>query len=350
MDSQEAVRFYGEEDGDMGALAGKTVAVVGYGNHGRPQALNMRDSGLDNIIVGSIRDASWDRAEEDGFAVFAIPEACARADVVLLLLPDEVVPEVYQADIAPNLKSGSAVVLASGYVLAYGLLTPGKDLDVLLLAPRMLGEDARDLFLKGHGFPSFVSVEQDSTGQAWTVLLALAKAIGSLKAGVMVLSATQEAHLDLFMEQGFGPLLGAGIMASFQVAVDAGFPAEAVVLELYMSGEMSRTLDTMARLGFFRQVTQHGFAAAYGGMVRTMALDQEAIQENMRRALDEIRSGAFTEQLQAEVSAGYPSRAIIDAMMEDDSNPIARAEEQVRSKMRLVYQLNPSSLPPSGKP
>jgi len=237
--NQETARFYGEEDGDLNVLAGKTVAVIGYGNHGRPQAFNMRDSGLGNVIVGSIRDASWDRAEEDGFPVFPIPEACARADVVLLLLPDEVVPDVYQTDIAPNLKSGSAVALASGYVLAYGLLKPGEDLDVLLLAPRMLGEAARDLFLSGDSFPSFVSVEQDASGQAWEVLLALAKAVGSLKAGVMVLSATQETHLDLFMEQGFGPLLGAGIMASFQVAVDAGFPAEAVVLELYMSGEMS---------------------------------------------------------------------------------------------------------------
>lgn len=336
MNSEEAVQFFGEEDGDLNVLGQRTIGVIGYGNHGRPQALNMRDSGVGSIIVGSIRDASWDRAQEDGFPVFPIAEACTRADVVLLLLPDEVMPDVYRADIGPNLKGGSAVVFASGYVLAYQLIKPGKDLDVLLLAPRMLGTDARNLFLQGEGFPSFVNVEQDATGEARAVLLALARAIGSLRSGVMVLSAAQEAHIDLFIEQAFGPLLGAGIMGSFQVGVEAGFPAEALVLELYMSGEMSRTLQTMARLGFFRQVNQHGYAAAFGGMMRTMALDQESIQKNMREILAEIQSGAFARQLQDEVEAGYPSRPILDGMIAGD-DPITQAEERVRGRMRLSY-------------
>lgn len=337
MNNKDAVRFYREEDGDLNALVGKTVAVIGYGNHGRPQTLNMRDSGVNPIIVGSIRDASWDRALEDGFPVFPIGEACAQAEVALLLLPDEVMPEVYQAEIAPNLKSGITVVFASGYVLAYQLIKPEKNLDILLLAPRMLGEDARDLFLQDYGFPSFVSVEQDATGRAWPLLLALAKAIGSLKAGVMVLSAAQEAHLDLFIEQGFGPLLGAGVLASFQVGIEAGFPAEALVLELYMSGEMARTIQAMARVGFFRQVNQHGFAAAFGGMIRSMALDRESIEENMRQVLEEIRTGAFTRELQAEVSAGYPSRSMLKEMLRDD-NPITLAEERARRQMRLAYR------------
>jgi len=246
-------------------------------------------------------------------------------------------PEVYQAEIAPNLKSGSAVVFASGYVLAYELIKPAKDLDILLLAPRMLGEDARALFLQGHGFPSFVSVEQDATGQAWPVLLALAKAIGSLRAGVMVLSAAQEAHLDLFIEQGFGPLLGAGILASFQVGMEAGFPPEALALELYMSGEMASTLQAMTRVGFFRQVNQHGFAAVFGGMIRSLALDRESIEENMRQVLEEIQNGAFSRELQDEVSAGYPSLSMLKDMLRDD-NPITQAEQRVRHQMRLTYR------------
>ena len=138
MNDKSEIRFYHEEDGDLNVLAGKTIGVVGYGNLGRPLALNMRDSGVNTIIVGSIRDASWDRALEDRFAVFPIAECCAGADIVLLLLPDEVAPKVYKAEIAPNLKPGNAVVFASGYALAYNLITPEKNLDVLLLAPRMV--------------------------------------------------------------------------------------------------------------------------------------------------------------------------------------------------------------------
>ena len=228
------------------------------------------------------------------------------------------------------------MVFAYGYVLAYGLIKPEKNPDILLLAPRMLGEDARRLFLEGYGFPSFVYVEKDFSGQAWSFLLALVKSIGSLKAGVIVLSSEQEAHLDLFIEQGFGTLLSAGILVSFQVGTEAGFPAEALLPELYMSGEMARTIQEMARVGFFRQVNLHGFAATFGGMIRSMALDREPIEENMRQVLEEIRSGAFTEELQAEVKAGYPSRSMLEQMLQDD-NPITQVEEWVRHKMRLAY-------------
>jgi ketol-acid reductoisomerase len=329
-------QFYHEEDGDLKNLSGKTISVIGYGNLGRPLALNMSDGDICSIIVGNIRNQSWQMAQEDGFPVFPIAEACRRADVSLLLLPDEIVPEVYRTEIAPNLKKGSAVVFASGYNLAYNLIKPDRSLDVLLLAPRMLGRAIREKFLQGQGFPSFVSVEQDASKQAWPLLLALAKATGSLKMGVMVLRATQEAHLDLFIEQGLGPLIGTGVLASFQIGVESGFPPEALILEMYMSGEMAQTFETMASVGFFRQVNLHGFAAAFGGMLRSLALDRDSIEQNMRQALEEIKNGSFVEQLQAEKEGGYPSLSLLKEMLPDD-NPITAAENQLRREMRFPY-------------
>jgi ketol-acid reductoisomerase len=334
MNEKGEIQFYHAEDGDLGVLAGKAIAVIGYGNLGRPLALNMHDSGIRSLIIGNVRNQSWQRAQEDGFPVFSIPEASSQADIALLLLPDEVVPEVYRVEIAPNLKKGGAVVLASGYNLAYNLIKPERNLDVLLLAPRMLGKAIRDRFLEGQGFPSFVSVEQDATGRAWPLLLALAKATGSLRLGAMVLSATREAHLDLFIEQGLGPLIGAGVLASFQVGIEAGFPPEALVLEMYMSGEMAQTFQAMASLGFFRQVNLHGFAAAFGGMVQSLALDRESIEQNMRQALREIKDGSFTRQLQTEKEGGYPSLSLLDEMLRGD-NPITAAEERLRRELHF---------------
>lgn len=336
MNENREIQFYHEEDGDIEILAGKTISIIGYGNLGKPLALNIRDSAKCSIIVGNIHDQSWQDAQEDGFPVFSIAEACTQADMALLLLPDEVVTEVYKTEVAPNLKRESAVVFASGYNLAYNLIKPEANLDVLLLAPRMLGRAIRDRFLQGQGFPSFVSVEQDARGQAWSLLLALAKATGSLKTGVMVLSAVQEAHLDLFIEQGLGPLIGAGVLASFQVGVEAGFPPEALVLEMYMSGEMSRTFQEMATLGFFRQVNIHGFAAAFGGMIRSMALDRETIEQNIRQALEEIKNGSFTQQLQDEQDKDYPSLSLLREMLQDN-NPMTAAEERLRGEMHLTY-------------
>jgi ketol-acid reductoisomerase len=334
VDKRKNSQFYHEEDGNLEILAEKTIGIIGYGNLGRPFALNIRDSNVHSIIVGSERGQSWQRAKKDGFPVFSIAEACTKSDVVLLLLPDEVMTDLYETKIAPNLNKSSAVVFASGYNLAYNLVKPENSLDVLLLAPRMIGKAIRENFLQGHGFPSFVSVEQDATGQAWPILLALAKATGSLRTGVMVLTATQEAYLDLFIEQGLGPLIGAGILASFQIGVEAGLPAEALVIEMYKSGEMSQTFQAMATLGFFRQVKIHGFAAAFGGMIRSVALDRESIEQNMRQVIEEIKNGSFVSQLQAEKEGGYPSLSLLEEMLQAD-NPVTIAEENLNREMRL---------------
>ena len=323
-----------EAEADISALEGKHVAIIGYGNLGRPLALNLRDSGVSPVTVAELPGPAWEQALADGFTVKPVRAVAAGGGIVFVLLSDELAPAIYQKEIAPSLRPGATVVFASGFNLAFNKICPAPNLDVLLLAPRMIGSGIRDMYRNGLGFPSFVSVEQDATGNGWRVLCALAKAVGSLRAGAMNVTAVQEAQLDLFVEQTVGPDLASAILTAFQVGVDAGLPAEALLLELYMSGEMAKSFQAMADLGFFQQVKLHGFTAAYGGMIRFMALDRETRSQNYRQVLEEISQGAFADALADEVESGFPSQALLDEML-DGNDPISQAEERVRKGMRL---------------
>ncbi len=325
-------RFFGPGDDDPAVLEDRRVAVVGYGNLGRSVALNLRDSGL-TVVVGNIEDAYRARARDDGFEVLDIDDAAVAADVVFLLIPDEEIPAVFQERVGPRLRSGAAVCFASGYPLAFGSLEVPADVDVLLLAPRMLGEAVRRSYLDGTGFFSYVSVEQDASGRAEPTLLALAGAVGSLQRGAMAMSARQEALIDLLVEQTFGPVVGGALMAAFQAGVDAGLPPEAMVLELYMSGEMARTFSTFATEGFYRSTTWHGLVAQYGGFVRFGDVDLDEMYERFTQVAEDIRSGGFAERLQQERDAGYPNLAAIEAMTAGD-DPITQAEDRVRAWLR----------------
>ena len=212
---------YHDEDADLAALAGETIAVVGYGNQGRSQALNLRDSGL-RVVVGNVADAARGRAAAEGFEVADVADVVRRADVVMLLIPDEVMPEVYRRDVAPGLRPGGCVSFASGYNVAFDLIVPAADVDVVLVAPRMIGPGVRDRYVDGRGFPSFVAVHRNATGRAQARMLALAKGIGSTRAGCLELTMAQEAHLDLFTEQGFGPAFGLALRQSIELLVVQG--------------------------------------------------------------------------------------------------------------------------------
>src|SRR6266542_2984715 len=314
MAEQPAVTFYREGDADPDGLSGQTIAVVGYGNLGRSMALNLRDSGL-TVTVGNVDDDYRATAQADGFEVSGVGEAVATADVVYVLIPDEVIPEVFRDEVAPRLRSGACVCFASGYVVAYGLVEPPDGVDVLLLAPRMLGEEVRKTYLDGSGFLSYVSVERDATGKAKARLLGLAGAAGSLRRGALELTAAKEALLDLFVEQGFGAYL-----------------AEAMVVELYMSGEMARTLQAFADNGFFKSVTWHGLSAAYGGFLRTTEIDMAAMQRHFGEILADIQSGGFARRFQDEQANGYPTLAAIQSIT-SGQDPMTKAEERVREAL-----------------
>jgi len=294
---------YHDEDADLSALANETIAVVGYGNQGRSQALNLRDSGL-KVIVGNIGDASKDRAREDGFEAFDIAEAVRRADVVMLLIPDEVMPEVWARDVRPNLKQGACVSFASGYTITFGAIVPEPHLDVVMIAPRMIGPGVRDRFVDGKGFPSFVGVHQDATGRAKPRMLALARGIGSTKTGCLELTFAQEAHLDLFTEQGFGPMMGIALRQSIELLVEQGYPPEAVVMEIFASGELGYAFQRAADTGLFAQNAFHSHTSQYGSMTRSARVMDIDLKARLLDHLDDIRSGRFAAEWKAEQQNG----------------------------------------------
>jgi ketol-acid reductoisomerase len=297
-------RFYFDDDADLRVLDGRRVAVIGYGNQGRAQALNMRDSGVD-VMVGSIRDDGYARAEEDGFPVRAIGEAVEEADIIFLLLPDEVQREVYDEEVARRLRDGQTLNFAHGYNIRYGYIRPPAGVDVVMVAPRMIGVGVRERYLAGGGAPAFLAVEQDATGRAKTTALALARAIGATRAGVLETTFAEETELDLFTEQALWPAVFRTLMLSFDVLVEKGYQPEAVLLELYASGEASQVFKEMAEVGLFRQMRLHSQTSQYGTLTRSERMDAAPFRAVLEQALGEIRDGRFAREWEAEREGGY---------------------------------------------
>ncbi len=327
-------KIYHDSDADLGALAGQRIAVVGYGNQGRSQALNLRDSGLE-VVIGNIRDYAHEQAEADGFPVLPIAEACQGADVIMLLIPDEVMPEVYEQHVAPQLGAGKMLVFASGYNVAFELIRPPEDVDVALVAPRMIGVGVRDGYVSGEGFPSFVGVHRDATGQARERMLALCKGVGSTRAGCIEMSMHDEASLDLFTEQGFGPAFGCVMMAAVQLLVDAGYPPEAVLLELYLSGEFAYSLEKIREVGMSRQMEFHSRTSQYGQITRGARFMQlaEPMKESMAKVLEEIRSGTFAQEWTGQQEQA--NELFERVRKARDAMPFSRWEQSARAAFRI---------------
>ena len=326
--------IYHDHDADLGVLSGCTIAVVGYGNQGRSQALNLRDSGL-RLIVGNIMDASLERAQEDGFEALPIADACARADVIMLLVPDEVMPEVFEKDVAPHLQPDKVLDFASGYNVAFGLIKPPDFVDVVLVAPRMIGPGVRDTFVSGEGFASFVSVHQDASGQAKARMLALAKGVGSTRAGCIEMSMHDEASLDLFTEQGFGPAFGNVMMAAVDTLIEAGYPPEAVLLELFLSGALAYTFQKIREVGMLAQMDFHSHTSQYGSMTRGAKFASliPTLKEKMKESLEEIRSGRFSEEWSTDRAEKLK---LLEKMKELRSKlPFAEYERRARAAFRI---------------
>ncbi|MFX0080831.1 MAG: ketol-acid reductoisomerase [Candidatus Hodarchaeota archaeon] len=332
--------FY-EEDGDLSKLDGKTIAIIGYGNQGRAQALNLRDSGL-NIIIGNVEDKYGKIATNDGFPVFSIKEASKKSDVIFLLIPDEVMNDVFEREIRPNIQAYSTLVFASGYNIGFKLLKPPKDLDVLLIAPRMIGVGVREKFLKDEGFFSFVAIEQDASGKAKQILLALAKGIGTLKKGAIMINFKQEAELDLFNEQGFGPAFGRVLLSSIYTLIKAGYPKEAVLVEMYMSGEMAYTYQKMADIGIIKQVDFHSQTSQYGALSRGIRFRKLPLKVKMSEILKEIQNGEFTKEWEKRINKLKFKMFKYFATKQK----INKLEKQVRKNLRLkLYDIYEELLP-----
>ncbi len=301
MTQNATTNVYKEADGDLAVLQGKTISMVGYGNQGRSQALNMRDAGL-HVIVGNRNDAYRARAGKDGFETLPIPDAVRRADVVFLLVPDEVMKAVFEQDVRPNIKERAAIVFASGYNVAFGLIDPPASVDVLLIAPRMIGVGVRECFLNKKGFFSFIHVDADRSGNAKNVLLAIAKGIGTLAKGAIDVTFKQEAVLDLFNEQAFGPAFGRVLLSAISTLVDAGYPPEAVLVEMYMSGEMSYTYQKMGDVGLVKQTNFHSQTSQYGAMSRGIKFLSMPVKDKMKEILGHIEDGGFAREWEQPIS------------------------------------------------
>lgn len=326
--------IYHDDAADLGVLEDQTVALIGYGNQGRAQALNLRDSRV-NVIVGNIRDRAGAAAKKDGFPVSKIAEACEQADVVMLLIPDEIMPEIFKTYVAPNLAPGNMVVFASGYNIAFNLITPPDYVDVTLVAPRMIGVGVRETFVSGSGFPSFVGVHHDATGNAKARMLAIAKGIGSTRAGCIEMSMHDEATLDLFTEQAFGPAFGRVLMTAIELLIEAGYPPEAVLLELYLSGEFAYSFDKIREVGMMKQMDFHSRTSQYGTVTRSARFMElaEPIKEKMSAVLEEIRSGSFAD----EWSNQQPTAtALFEKIREArDKMPMANWDQTTRTAFKI---------------
>jgi ketol-acid reductoisomerase len=310
------MKIYTDEDASLDPLAGKTVAILGYGNQGRAQALNLRDSGV-TVVVGNRIDQYYEQAETDGFETMPILNAAAVADYVLVLTTDESQPAIWKEQIAPGISAGNTLVWASGYNIGYGLIVPPSNVDVVLVAPRMTGNFVRNLFKRGQG-----SVAQ--------------VAVGATRAGVFESSFREEAELDLFAEQVVWAGLVAWFEECFKLGVENGFSPELMVLELYGSGEASEILGMMARNGFYKQMAHHSTTSQYGTLSRAQNLLNAEIKTKMRHSLvNDIKGAAFVKEWSRDQATG--SKTLAKLQDEAQNSAMSRAEEQVIPLMQSKF-------------
>ncbi|MCY0894579.1 MAG: ketol-acid reductoisomerase [Acidibacillus sp.] len=296
--------FY-EKDASLDILNGKSIGILGYGKQGRSQALNMRDSGISNIIIGNIKDESFNQAEQDGFPVMKVRAACQQADIIFMLIPDEEQPKIYEEEVFPELKPGKVLNFASGYNITYGHIKPIAGIDVTMVAPRMIGAAVRSLYISGKGYPAFLDVAQDASGTAWNTTLAIALAIGALKSGSMAVSFAEESWMDLLTEQATLPLIYKVMEAAFNVQVKAGLPPEAVLLEMYMSKEPAEIFNQAATIGLFEQIKLHSQTSQFGQISILPKIETGQFEEFIKNILENrIKTGEFAEEWKHEQKQG----------------------------------------------
>lgn len=322
------MHVYRDEDADLGLIRERRVAVIGFGNQGRAQALNLRDSGVSVTVGLPEESSSRSRALADGFDVMTAARACETADLVVLLAADETHGRIYSEEIAPNLREGGALVFAHGLSIRFGLIEPRPDLDVLLVAPKGPGTALRSEYEKGGGLIALFAVHQDPAGGGEALALSYAAAIGSGRAGILGTSFAEECEADLFNEQavlwGAIPEL---IHAGFETLVDAGFSPEIAYFECLTEVKLIADLIYERGIAGMREAISNTaeFGALKGG-TRIVTADTRT---EMRRILREVRSGSFVAELIADSEAGYPRLKASRAKAK--AHPIEAAGELLRA-------------------
>jgi ketol-acid reductoisomerase len=298
-------KIYYDRDADLSVIKGKTIAIIGYGNQGRAQANNLRDSGC-KVIIGSIKDASYEQAKKDGFEVHDIPEAVKRADVVHILVPDEYQAQVYKENIAPQLKKGKALCFSHGFNIHFKQIVPPKDVDVIMIAPKGPGAILRRMYEAGSGMPGILAVAQDVSRQAKDIALAMAKGVGLTRIGVVETTFKEEVETDLFGEQvvlcgGVSELIKAG----FETLVGAGYQPEVAYFECL--NELKLIIDLIYEHGIEGMWSAVSNTAEYGGRTRGPVLIDKRARGTMKNILKDIQSGTFAKEWVAESQKGIPN-------------------------------------------
>ena len=296
-------KIYHDADADLGVLKGKKVAVIGFGSQGKAQSMCLKDSGLD-VVVGLRKGGkSWDDAKRNGMKVDEVPKAVKGADVVMVLIPDEIQGVVFEKEIRPNLKEGAALDFAHGFGITFGTIKPPKNVDVIMMAPKAPGPREREVFLEGFGVPALIAVHQDFTGKAKKVALALAKGIGATKAGVLETDFREEATSDLFGEQAV--LCGgvtALIKAGFDTLVDEGYQPEIAYFECLH--ELKLIVDLIQSGGMMKMWTSVSNTAEFGGLSTRDRVITEDTRKAMKQMLKEIQAGKFAETWLKDAQSG----------------------------------------------
>ncbi len=324
---------YYEKDADPGMIAGRKVAIVGYGSQGHAHALNLRDSGVD-VRVG-LRDGSSSKAKAEaaGLRVTPIDQAAEEADVIMVLAPDTEQQAIYEAAIEPHLRPGDALLFAHGFNIRFGLINPPEGVDVAMVAPKGPGHLVRRTYEGGGGVPSLIAVAQNATGKAKELALSYANALGATRAGVLDTTFDEETETDLFGEQVVlcGGLTSL-IMAGYETLVDAGYQPESAYFECLH--EVKLIVDLMYENGISGMRFSISDTAEYGDLTRGPRIVNEAVRAEMKQILSEIRSGAFAEEWIAENRAGRPR--FNELREAGRQHPIEKVGEELRGMMPFI--------------
>jgi len=323
------MRAYYDRDADIGLIRGKTVAIVGYGNQGRAHALNLRDSGVE-VIVGGRAGTTLTLAETEKFKTMSVAEAAKLAGVIFMGAPDELQGAIYDADIAPHLKKGGALVFAHGFAVHFRTFEPRADLDIILVAPEGPGHQLRSEYERGYGLLCLIAVDRDATGNAKALALSYASALGCGRTGIMESTFKDECETDLFGEQVV--LCGgqaALIRAAYDTLVEAGYTPEMAYFECLHQVKLLADLIYERGIAGMNQAISN--TAEYGEYVSGPRIVNDAVKAEMKRVLADIQSGKFAREWMAENAAGKPNLKAMRAKAA--AHPIEEVGRRLRAMM-----------------
>ncbi len=325
--------IYYDNDVDMKILNDRKIGIIGYGNQGRAQALNIRDSGFEPMIANSDDDYKA-QAIKDGFEVNSIDHVAREADIVLILIPDEIQPQVYNEQIKPYIETGNLVCFASGYNVYYKTIEPPKGVGFIMVAPRMIGSAVRSLYEHNLGFPCLVAGDNENNSRSMSIALAIAKAIGATRFGAFESSFKEEATIDLFAEQMLWPGIMKLCILYFEKLVENGCDPEIVTTELYLSGEFVEIAKAMITHGFFGQLNLHSQTSQYGQLSRASLMAPPELLTRIDEVIKEISSGKFHQEWVKEQKEGKPNmKQLWQQALE---HPLARSEAKLEDLRKIV--------------